>query len=1004
MAQFKIPGSFQMNDRPRMKLMAACIGVALAQWGAGPALADSGVGVDTALGNALNPPGRSAVPRPVAPEGYDTVRHSPSGQLYGVPYDASDEGSNKTDGGWQYSGGIEAGVLGGDAGKQSVLYRKYKDLKNGPYLDYFEVEADQPGNANYIQAFGGGVGQDDQFYGFQFGRYNDWKVKLFYNETVHVFSDNWKSFFGGEGSGNLTTVLLKPKADGPATATPIATRATALGLTAVGTAACSAIAPCWAYDGKLYAGNIALLAINGTTGTADATGAIVVVGTPTATRTGATQSNLAAAIKTQLAATAESELSLVRKKGGVRADATLTNFWKGYVSYTQEERKGARPFAMNEVNASFEIPEPIDYTTHELLAGLQYADSLTQANLRASLSLFRNNIDVLNVQFPLLSSALAIGAIQTATYDLYPDNDAVNLKGEFARNLPDFYKGRFTASVSWGTNRQDDNLLPPISAAQNAQLAGITTFAGTTPNIGYANGTAWVANWNSIAALSQTTAKQRIDNTLVDLALSLKPTDALSLKGSLRYYDTENKGGYMAYNPQTGQFGRGVVDANGTMDVIVGLQPGTTPGNAGSCYVPPGYPAVSGCKFGLVQANGANVAVFGQARSTQQLNYVLSGDYDLTRTSSINAAVEREEFKRNFRERDKTWEDKLKLGYVNRALGDTTLRTSIETGRKRGSDYRYRTFEDMGTGLPGLTPQQQLAALGTTPVTPGYAALNANLFSRYSYYFRKYDQADRDQNILNARLNYLAREDLDLGATFQWKDVKYPNSFYGLEKDNLNSLTLDFNYQPSWSGNFYGFYSVQQGKKAMNLNSGIASAPNTACTLANLAIYGYAACSDGISATNGARPLTSAWTSNTDDRNDVFGFGMQSDIGRTKFGLDYTYSYSSTNIAYSYMNTGGTAFNNVVANQNAISLIAGNALPSVTYVQQTLNLNLIIPIDKKLAIRLFDRFEFGKVKDWHYDNVITGAVAAYDSGTLLLDAGPQNYHVNVIGLLFQYKL
>jgi hypothetical protein len=73
-------------------------------------------------------------------------------------------------------------------------------------------------------------------------------------------------------------------------------------------------------------------------------------------------------------------------------------------------------------------------------------------------------------------------------------------------------------------------------------------------------------------------------------------------------------------------------------------------------------------------------------------------------------------------------------------------------------------------------------------------------------------------------------------------------------------------------------------------------------------------------------------------------------------------------------------------------------------VQQTLNLNLIIPIDKKLAIRLFDRFEFGKVKDWHYDNVITSAAAAYDSGTLLLDAGPQNYHVNVIGLLVQYKL
>jgi hypothetical protein len=35
--------------------------------------------------------------------------------------------------------------------------------------------------------------------------------------------------------------------------------------------------------------------------------------------------------------------------------------------------------------------------------------------------------------------------------------------------------------------------------------------------------------------------------------------------------------------------------------------------------------------------------------------------------------------------------------------------------------------------------------------------------------------------------------------------------------------------------------------------------------------------------------------------------------------------------------------------------------------------------------------------------VITGAMAAYDGNTLLLDAGPQNYHVSVVGLLYQLK-
>ena len=971
-----------MTARPRMKMLAASVGVALAQWGAGSAFADSAVGVDMANGNALNPPGRSAVPRPMAGDGFDTVRHSPTGQLYGLPFDNAASGTSKTEGGWEYSGGVDIGVLGGDAGNKNTLFRKYKDLRNGIYLDYFEVEADKNDSAAYMQAFGGGTGQNDQFYGFQYGHYNDWKMKLFYNETSHVFTDTWKSLYSGEGSGNLTTGLAMPSA-------------VKTGNPTVGTGACSAIAPCWSYGGKTYSNATALLAINGTTGTPNATTGAITAGTP--------QSNMALAISNKLATMPESELSLVRKKGGARLDKTLTDNWKGYASYSLEQRTGARPFAMNEGNISTEIAEPIDYATHEMLAGLQYADALTQANLRASLSLFRNNISTLNVQYPLLNSPLLFGTIQTATYDLYPDNNALNLKGEFARSLPNFFNGRFNATLAWGTSQQNDNLLAPISAAQNAQLAaaGITTFGGTSTNVGYAAGTSLVSNWNTTAALSQQTAKQRIDTALLDLGLAVKPIDDLSMKGSFRYYDTANQGGYTAYNPLTGQFGRGVADGNSLtgLDAVVGLKPGATPGTPGSCYVPPGYPAVAGCTFGLAGAvtSGSNTPVFGQARSTKQMNYGLTGDYDLSRTSSVNAALEREEFNRNFRERDKTWEDKLKLGYVNRGLGDATLRTSFETDRKRGGDYNYRTFADLGTGLPGLDMQTQIAMAGTQ----GYAAIVAGLFNRYSYYFRKYDQADRDQNIFNARLNYQAREDLDLGVTLQMKDINYPDSFYGVEKDKQNSLSLELNYQPSSGKNLYAFYSYQQGQKSMNLNSGVASLVNTACTAANLALYGYSACSDNINGSNGGRPLSSAWTSNTDDHNDVLGFGFQSAISNMQFGIDYTYSSSTTKISYDY---GSTALSNVAATQAAAALIAGSALPNMTFVQQTLNFNLLIPINKKLSVRLFDRCEVGQVKDWHYDNVITGAVGAYDSGTLLLDVGAQNYHANVIGVFIQYKL
>ena len=1003
MTQFTNSGSYPMSTHPRMKMLVVCIGVALAQWGAGSALADSAVGVDMANGNALNPPGRSAVPRPLASDGFDTVRHSPTGQLYGVPYDRTDEPS-KTEGGWEYSGGVEAGVLGGDAGNKNASFRKYKDLNNGAYLNYFEVEADKVGSANYMSSFGGGTGFNDQFYGLQFGRYNDWKVKLFYNETQHVFSDNWKPLFNGEGTGNLSLsgLIAAPKA--------VTSGAFTLGqANYVGAAStCTPVLPCWSYGGKTYANATAVAAINGVAGTYTNAGALTA---------GSPQSGMAAAIANKLATIPESELSLIRKKGGARMDKTFTDNWKGYASYTQEARTGARPFAMNENNVSIEIAEPIDYTTHEFLGGMQYADALTQANVRASMSLFRNNISTLNVQYPFLTAATPFGGIQTATYDLYPDNNAFNLKGEFARSLPNFYKGRFNAAVAWGTSQQDDALLAPLSPLQLADLQrnGITQFGGAAvANPGYAFGSSQVSNWSGVNALSQQTSKQRIDTTLLDLGLAVKPTDALGIKGSFRFYDTANKGGYMAYNPLTGQFGRGIVDGGGSVsDLVVGLQPGATPGTLGSCYVPAGSPAVPGCTFGVtpggaaVVANGANNPVFGQARSTQQMNYGLSADYDLTRTSSVNAALEREDFTRTFRERDKTWEDKLKLGYVNRGLGNATLRTSFETDRKRGSDYNYRTFADLGTALPGLDPATQIRLAGTQgylAFSPagGIVANNANLFNRYSYYFRKYDQADRDQNIFNARLNFQAREDLDLGVTFQTKDIKYPDSFYGMDKDKQDSLSLELNYQPSSGKNLYAFYSYQQGQKSMKMNSGVALATvvNT-CTAANLALYGYSACSDNVNGLGGSRPASDAWSMSTDDHNDVLGLGFQSAVGNMQFGIDYTYSSSSTAISYNY---GSTALSGIAATQAAAAAIAGSGLPNMTFVTQTLNFNLLIPVNKKLSVRLYDRFEVGQVKDWHYDNVITGAAANYDSGTLLIDGGAQNYHANVIGIFLQYKL
>jgi hypothetical protein len=986
----------------QMKKIALCVGVVLLQLEASVAYADSANGVDTALGNALNPPGRTGVPRQVDPDGVDAVRRSPSGQLYGVPYAESDKANNPN--AWNFSGGAEVGVIGVDGqGRKgnpaAQQFRQYKDIKNGAYLNYFEVEGSKPNEALFMDSYGGGVGAGDQFYGVQFGRYNDWKVKAFYNETIHVFTDTWKSLYNGEGTGNLTTGLAMPVM-------------VTTGSPTVGAGACNVAGkPCWSYGGKTYSNATALLSINGVTGTPDSTGVIAnTAASPNAT--GATQSNLAAAINAKLAATTYSELSLVRQKGGVRGDKTLTDSVKVFASYTLEDRKGGRPFAMNDGNVSTEIVEPINYNTHDFLTGLTYQDERNQANVKATASIFRNNISTQNVQYMLLGNIGPQGAIQTATLDLPPDNQAFNVKGEFARSLPDFYKGRFTVATAYGVNKQNDPLLSPISAAQNADLtaAGVTSWPVATPG-GYASTLA--SNWNTVNALSRQNAGQEIDSKLFNTGLSLKPVSDLTLNATYRFYQTTNKGGYMAYNPLTGQFGRGPSTGNGTgaSDLVIAPNGVNT-----VCYAPVGFAAVAACNAATL-ANGSNIPVFGQARETKQVNYVLSADYDLNRFSSLNGSLEREDFNRTFRERNNTTEYKAKIGYVNRALGDATLRTSFENDTKRGSTYNYRTFEDLGTGLPGLDPATQIANLnanGTGKVVNGvtYPALAASLFNRYSYFFRKYDQADRNQNILNTRVNYQARDDLDLGINLQLKRIDYTDSFYGLKKDNQDSVGFDLNYQPSSTRSITSFYNFQRGTKTQYYNVGLVTTTalgTAACTVANLTTYGYSACSDTTDGSNGSRPAGSQWDSETTDRNDVIGLGWQEDFGFVKLGVDYVFARSSTNIIYKYGNQAFQAGSALTATQTAannafIASVAGNALPDMTTVQNTLVLNLTKPIDKKSSVRLLYRYEQMKITDWHYDNVITGVLTAADAGTLLLDAGPQNYHATLAGLFYQIKL
>src|SRR5262249_12351644 len=119
--------------------------------------------------------------------------------------------------------------------------------------------------------------------------------------------------------------------------------------------------------------------------------------------------------------------------------------------------------------------------------------------------------------------------------------------------------------------------------------------------------------------------------------------------------------------------------------------------------------------------------------------------------------------------------------------------------------------------------------------------------------FRRFDVADRDQNILNLRFNHGIGSTIDASAGIQVKNLEYPNSVYGRNgTQRLVSPSLEIDWQLSDGSNAYGFYSFQTGQQHQD-----GLQPNS-CTMGNY----YFFFSDGTSQNNatGVAPAPPAGT------------------------------------------------------------------------------------------------------------------------------------------------
>ena len=337
-----------------------------------------------------------------------------------------------------------------------------------------------------------------------------------------------------------------------------------------------------------------------------------------------------------------------------------------------------------------------------------------------------------------------------------------------------------------------------------------------------------------------------------------------------------------------------------------------------------------------------------------------------------------------------------------------SLRLSYEYGRRRGGDFVSAPLDEFYS-----------SSLGPVPT-----ANTTNMVSwlRNVEQFRRFDVADRNQHVLNARYNFGIGPALDVSAGVQVRDVEYPASEYGRnDHQRLTSPSVEISWQPSPATSAYAFYSFQDGgQKQAGLQpnacvmgnfyyffsdgtvqtnaTGVPPPPPAGTTLAGtqqVLPASWTSVCGTASATSPLFPISRTWTVSQDGRNTVTGLGFHYELGRVLTEIGYTYSTGRTRIRYEY--------NAAALGLNAVQVaLAGDGFEDLVFDQNFVDANALVPLYKRLSLRLIYRFEDARIRDWHYNGISVNPMPANNGA--YLDFGPQDYKVHLFGALFRYEL
>src|SRR6202789_4361893 len=641
------------------------------------AWADSGVGVDTWRGNVLDPTGGQASER-CDEDGTSWLSPVEHRSPTGNLYDCPWEPPLvRALGDWEHYGVLELGYVN-TGNDRFASYNRYSDWKANQAVGSLDLHFERPSDGTYAEVRGSRIDDDDQYYQAVYGQAGAYKVQAFIRDMPNILSTDAKPIWNGVGSNNLTL---------PHSLTP-----------------------------------------------------------------GESSSAQVAAVS---AATPVQTLGVNRKKEGLDLSTYFTPHWTAYLDVTHERRGGDRPYGGSfgedwpgpngGTGAILETVEPIDNATINLNTGARYVGGLWRADFGYSGSYYRDEYTSYSFQQPFfIPSTAAAGQIAppltVGQMSTPPNNDYHNLHGTLTRLTP--MNGEVSFTVSEVLMNQRDTLIPPTNC--QGYLGYGTPSPGSTQlgpqNVGPQNpNLVPCSQWNTPAALSQSSADVNMHDTLAQMTLVLRPRSDLDINGGLKFYRQAYLNDYLSYNPSNGYYG--YIAENGTYlhskGVPLSFLNGTFPANA---VIVDDRVAPYLLSMDDTNAYGGLTWKFSER---DRLGFVYTFD----------------EYRPTSRERDHVDDDSIKLTWVDRTLQWLTFRANYSFLKQTGSVYNIDVY---GYAFLSALP-------GFAQAYPAFSQITSTVNQ-----LRKYDISNRTENKIDLMSRIAPREDLTISASFRGDWNIYP--------------------------------------------------------------------------------------------------------------------------------------------------------------------------------------------------------------------------------------